>query len=400
MSTESIRQLIATAKSQDRGQLRAFLQRRISKPDQENLRRAFDSIIYYLDMVPVIVDMVSGSAAKQGVDPIVAPLVEFVTRRFTDPANRVGQPNYELIGLLDDAYVTMRVLDQLPRTPEPLHTLEMRDYNLFVLSLLGPEHGEKAEHDIEQAFAELVDESLSRIAQASSGLGYAFHRARPQQRAAPMALRRLDRRLFGGWVEQLEPPAKAAQSSNSPTARGAPSNASREAKSPSSGVGSGGAGGRASVAGRSAQSSSDHVDAVQLQQALDGDVDDDRTLDAPVLDASRRKHDPRRHRVFGPDGKFLEMNYAESGDGQMPRKAGGRGMKSLAGDLSPESHGRWKVYGATLMLMWANGKKVEYDYHISDSGLLLRNETTPGERWVSDKPPLVGNETREITVEF
>jgi uncharacterized membrane protein YkvA (DUF1232 family) len=151
MNTQAIRHIIADARARDTGQFEAFLRRRMKPGGESDLRGVIEFTIGYIESVPALMERVEEAARARGLDEVVRPLLARAEEYFIEPADVLPVTVLGLVGLLDDAYLALSLLEVLLDTPDPLVTVDLKQPNALVRALLGDGVGTRLDAEVRKA---------------------------------------------------------------------------------------------------------------------------------------------------------------------------------------------------------------------------------------------------------
>lgn len=130
--------VIASAKA--RGGVEA-LERWIGKqlPDSTNeeVSEAAEVCVEIIDSIPVFLARAHQEADERGLNSVVNPLLEHAEQYFLQPMDLIPEMTQGLAGLLDDAYLVIRILENLDKGPEPFLDWDLDYPARFLRRLVG-----------------------------------------------------------------------------------------------------------------------------------------------------------------------------------------------------------------------------------------------------------------------
>jgi uncharacterized membrane protein YkvA (DUF1232 family) len=170
MSVEDIQAVIDSAKARGRGPLEGFIRRRVPGITEPKVQEAAEVAVEIIESVPVFLARASQEARSRKMVRVVQPVLDHAERYFLRPVDLIPEMTLGLAGLLDDAYLVLRILQNLDRGPEPFLDWDLEFPVAFLRSLVGREIGQKldtlsaaAMEDVSQQMA-LVWEQVSHEA--------------------------------------------------------------------------------------------------------------------------------------------------------------------------------------------------------------------------------------------
>ncbi len=136
---EDVHAVIESAKARDDGRLAAAVQARVPGADQETVRQMSASALATIESIPALLVLADDEAQRLGVTRVVRPLLGYAVRYFVEPMDVVPEMTKGVAGLLDDAYLSLKILEHINQGPTPLFTWEFDSPLRFLRELLGPD---------------------------------------------------------------------------------------------------------------------------------------------------------------------------------------------------------------------------------------------------------------------
>lgn len=195
--TDQIRQIIAEQRGRGLPVLEDFINLRARDSTEQERREALEFCQEIIEAVPLILDKVREAADERGFRNWVEPLVAQAEDYFLEADDLLPESSFGEFGLLDDAYLAMRIVSLVHSDP-PLLELGLDGAIDFVRQLLGAE-----------ALAMLdpeVDKARERMYATMKQIQEAARRRAEMEREEEMERRRA----------KPEPPPPPARSSPSP----------------------------------------------------------------------------------------------------------------------------------------------------------------------------------------
>lgn len=137
MNLADVHAVIDSAKSRGRGSLDRFIQRRLPEASPGEVSEAADVALEIIESVPVFLASAYQAAEERGLEPVVAPILERAAGYFLNPVDVIPEMTHGLGGLLDDAYVVLKLLDHLDQGPTPLLDWNLAEPIAFLGGLVG-----------------------------------------------------------------------------------------------------------------------------------------------------------------------------------------------------------------------------------------------------------------------
>ena len=130
--------VIASAKA--RGGVEAlerWIRKRLPDATNEEVSEAADVCVEIIDSIPVFLARAHQEAEERGLGSVVDPLLQHAEQYFLQPMDLIPEMTQGLAGLLDDAYLVIRVLENLEKGPEPFLDWDLDYPARFLRSLVG-----------------------------------------------------------------------------------------------------------------------------------------------------------------------------------------------------------------------------------------------------------------------
>lgn len=143
MNIADVRAVIESAKARDEGRLEEFVRVQAPLATPDEVAQAAELAVEVIDTVPVLLARAAQAAAQRRLRVVVMPLLDHAARYFVDPVDLIPEMTKGLAGLLDDTYLTLRILQNLNRGPEPLFEAEFEEPLRFLRRLVGREISRK-----------------------------------------------------------------------------------------------------------------------------------------------------------------------------------------------------------------------------------------------------------------
>lgn len=155
MKIEDVNAVIASAKARGTESLERFIARRLEGASEAEVKEAADVALEIIESIPVFLARAAQEAEQRQLKPAVDPLLEYAFRYFLSPVDLIPEMTQGLAGLLDDAYLVLRTLENLDKGPEPFLDWELDEPLTFLRELIGPRVGAQLDAMAGTAEAEL-----------------------------------------------------------------------------------------------------------------------------------------------------------------------------------------------------------------------------------------------------
>lgn len=141
--------------------LRDFVARKFPDADAEAGGEVQDVAAVALEIVesiPLMLARAHQEAGERGMNEVVLPLLERAERYFLTPIDLIPEMTHGLPGLLDDAYLVLRTLENLDEGPEPFLEWDLGAPLTFLAGLLGRKMAGKLDEIAADAVEDLQEE--------------------------------------------------------------------------------------------------------------------------------------------------------------------------------------------------------------------------------------------------
>jgi len=96
-----------------------------------------------IESIPVFLARASQEAEAQGLAVVIQPLLDHAEEYFLQPMDLIPEMTQGLAGLLDDAYLVLRVLQNLEQGPKPFLDWDLDHPTAFIRGLVGEKVGRR-----------------------------------------------------------------------------------------------------------------------------------------------------------------------------------------------------------------------------------------------------------------
>ena len=167
MKLAEIQAVIESAKARGNEPLERFIRERLPEATDDEIQQAVEVSIEIIETVPILMARASQAAGERGLTVVVDPVLEHATRYFLHPMDLIPEMTQGLAGLLDDAYLVLRILQNLQRGPDPLLDWNLDEPIRFIRRIVGRELAERLDQLAMTAMTEVSDD-VSRLWQHMS----------------------------------------------------------------------------------------------------------------------------------------------------------------------------------------------------------------------------------------
>ena len=164
MSLTDIEAVIASAKSRGVDSLARYVRGRLPDATEAEAREATDLAVEIIDSVPIFLARASQEAGARGLGAVILPILEHVERYVLQPIDLIPEITQGLTGLLDDAYLVLRILQNLDRGSDRFLDWDLEEPLRFLRRLVGEEVARKLDQRSLDAMHEM-EPDLDRFRQ-------------------------------------------------------------------------------------------------------------------------------------------------------------------------------------------------------------------------------------------
>lgn len=157
MSYEDIQAVIASARARGVEPLERFVRKRLPEATQAEVREAVELAVEIVDTVPVLFASARQEAEDRGLTSVAGPLLAHAESYFLDPIDLIPEMTQGLVGLLDDSYLVLRILQNLQRGPTPLLEFDLDEPLRFLKRLIGSDVSDQLDMMSIRAMQEISD---------------------------------------------------------------------------------------------------------------------------------------------------------------------------------------------------------------------------------------------------
>lgn len=164
MSLVDIQAIIDSAKERGTEPLERLVRLRWPEATEAEVEDAVSVAVEIIESIPVFLARAHQEAEERHLEAVVNPVLDHATRYFLRPMDLMPEMSMGLAGLVDDAYLVLRVLQNLDRGPEPFLDWDLTHPSRFLRGLVGDEVARRLDGLSITAMQEVSD-SLSRLFQ-------------------------------------------------------------------------------------------------------------------------------------------------------------------------------------------------------------------------------------------
>jgi hypothetical protein len=143
MSLQDIQAVIDSAKARGIDQLEDYIRRKVPGMPASKVEEAAEVAVEIIESIPIFLARASQEARNRQMVKIVQPVLDHAERYFLRPVDLIPEMTQGLAGLLDDAYLVLRILQNLDRGPQPFLDWDLEFPVAFLRGLVGEDIGGK-----------------------------------------------------------------------------------------------------------------------------------------------------------------------------------------------------------------------------------------------------------------
>jgi uncharacterized membrane protein YkvA (DUF1232 family) len=158
----SIQAVIDSAKARGNAPLLKFIRENLPEATEAEVQEAADTAVEIIETVPVLLAGAAQEAENRNLTVVVQPVLDHAERYFLAPMDLLPEMTMGLAGLLDDAYLVLKVLENLQRGPQPLLDWDLEYPLTFIRRLVGSRIGRQLDAVAMAAMHE-ISENVNRV---------------------------------------------------------------------------------------------------------------------------------------------------------------------------------------------------------------------------------------------
>jgi uncharacterized membrane protein YkvA (DUF1232 family) len=155
VSLHDIQAVIQSAKSRGIEPLERYIRRQLPEATDGEVREAAELAVEIIDSVPIFLARADQEAEERRLETVIAPILDHVERYFLQPMDLIPEMTQGLVGLLDDSYLVLRILENLDRGPDRFLDWDLQHPLHFLRRLVGEEIARKLDERSLDAMGEL-----------------------------------------------------------------------------------------------------------------------------------------------------------------------------------------------------------------------------------------------------
>jgi hypothetical protein len=135
--------------------LRRWVRRRLPEATDAEVRDGADLALEIIESIPLFLARGHQEAEERHLDGVVGPILEHVERYFLQPMDLMPEMTQGLVGLLDDSYLVLRILENLDRGPDRFLDWDLAHPLHFLRRLVGEDIARKLDERSLDAMSEI-----------------------------------------------------------------------------------------------------------------------------------------------------------------------------------------------------------------------------------------------------
>lgn len=139
MNLHDISAVIDSARARGTDSLDRWVREHLPEATEAQVDEAVVTAVEIIDSVPIFLARASQAADEKGLSGVVSPILDRAANYFLKPVDLIPEMTQGMAGLLDDAYLVLRVIKNLDQGPNPLLEWELDEPIRFLKRLVGPE---------------------------------------------------------------------------------------------------------------------------------------------------------------------------------------------------------------------------------------------------------------------
>ncbi len=159
-SIRNVQAIIASAKARGgRRSLERFVERRLPHSTGRERREVADVVEEVIDSIPVFLARARQEADERSLGPVIGPVLDHAEHYFVQPMDLIPEMTQGLAGLIDDAYLVIRILANLGEGPDPFLDWDLAHPLTFLGRVMGPDITRRLDAIALDALADSLDGS-------------------------------------------------------------------------------------------------------------------------------------------------------------------------------------------------------------------------------------------------
>jgi len=118
--------------------LERFIRKRLPEAEEAEVLEAAEVAVEIVDSIPLFLARAWQEADERHLRAVAGPLLSLAERYFLQPVDLIPEMTQGLAGLLDDAYLVIRILEHLDKGPQPFLDWDLDYPARFLRTLVGP----------------------------------------------------------------------------------------------------------------------------------------------------------------------------------------------------------------------------------------------------------------------
>jgi uncharacterized membrane protein YkvA (DUF1232 family) len=139
VNLQDITAVIDSARARGTESLDRWVREHLPEATDDQIDEAVLTAVEIIDSVPIFLARASQAADEKGVAGVVSPILDRAATYFLKPVDLIPEMTQGMAGLLDDAYLVLRVIKNLDQGPHPLLEWDLDEPIRFLKRLVGPE---------------------------------------------------------------------------------------------------------------------------------------------------------------------------------------------------------------------------------------------------------------------
>ena len=137
MSLADIQAVIDSAETRGTQSLERYARKRLPEATDAEVLDAASLAVEIIDSVPLFLARAEQEARERHLESVVSPLLGHLEHYFLQPMDLIPEMTQGLVGLLDDSYLVLRILQNLDRGPDRFLDWDLDHPLQFLRRLVG-----------------------------------------------------------------------------------------------------------------------------------------------------------------------------------------------------------------------------------------------------------------------
>ena len=136
-----------------------FVERRVPRSGHREVREIADVVEEVIDSIPVFLARARQECDERSLGPVIGPVLDHAEHYFVQPMDVIPEMTQGLAGLIDDAYLVIRILANLGEGDDPFLDWDLEHPLMLLGRVMGPDVTRRLDKIALDALSESLDGS-------------------------------------------------------------------------------------------------------------------------------------------------------------------------------------------------------------------------------------------------